>query len=1037
MDRSLHPTESTYRASILLVDENEASRVAMVELLQPYFFVSAVVSTQAGLSALDRGLPDMVLCDEHNGPALLKSIRGNPKWETLLVLLLTKSGAGSGAEEVELLPRRVELLADDYLPMPCPAHHLLARVQTHLKSRLRNREMEERLRENEAILQSLMMSATDCLMMVDLGGEVLWISESGRRSMEMQEEVSSAWRRRSWMEFWSDPVTQQEAAKAMEVARRRGTGRFRGHCPTAEGNSRWWEVTVTPILNATGQPGSLLCVMHDVTEMMRAEQSLRESESRWRELTHAIPHLVWSCTPDAWTDFLNGQWEVYSGIPAEENLGDAWQTLVHPEDIDPLKEKWSRVAEVGPSFSSEMRILRRDGEYRWFKVNALPERDVEGRIVKWYGSNTEIEDLKRAEAALRENEARLAAIFQQAGAGIVQMDAEGRYLMVNDAYCEITGRDRGELMRLTYRDTTHPEDFEVSLPPFNALFEGGPPFVIEKRYLRPDGSHVWARKSLVGMKDEGGNVVAALAIVHDISESREAENELLDREAQLSLVTNHAPVLLAQLDANLRYKFVNRHYAARYEVTPEAMVGKALHEVIGFDALHVAMPFIHRVLAGERVEYELNIPYSKLGNRWTHVVYVPDFNTEGKVVSFLVVLTDMTARKQSERELEQARDEALAASRAKDDFLARLSHELRTPLNPALLVASEAASNPLLPKEIRSDFETIRKHVDLEARLIDDLLDLTSITRNKLTLESRPVHIQSVLEDAIKTVQADASQKRLRFDLRLNEPRVVVNGDAVRLQQIVWNVLKNAIKFSAEGTTIQVATRVVDGRHVMEIRDDGIGMVPEELERIFHAFAQGQHAEKSAVHRFGGLGLGLTISRMLVELHNGEIRAESGGRGEGSAFFIELPVAELRDRDQNQAESTARVETTRVDVGVAPRHLRILLVEDHEPTREAMASLLKRRQHQVVAVGSVAEGLKVAETNIFDLLISDIGLPDGSGYDLMEALHGSCGIPGIALTGYGMEQDVERSREVGFATHLTKPVRVQVLEEAIVRSLSR
>ncbi len=251
----------------------------------------------------------------------------------------------------------------------------------------------------------------------------------------------------------------------------------------------------------------------------------------------------------------------------------------------------------------------------------------------------------------------------------------------------------------------------------------------------------------------------------------------------------------------------------------------------------------------------------------------------------------VAALRLAEREATQARDKALAASRAKDEFLAALSHELRTPLNPVLLLASDAASNPEIPSPLRADFEMIAKNVSLEARLIDDLLDLTRITRGKLTLDLGPGDIHRILHDALATVRQDVEEKRLRVRLDLAAERHTLVGDSVRLQQVFWNVLKNAVKFTPEGGAITIETRLIAGgaRLLVRVTDTGIGLTSKEIDRIFDAFSQGDHAE-GRHHQFGGLGLGLAISRTLVEMHSGTIRASSGGRDQGAIFEIELPL---------------------------------------------------------------------------------------------------------------------------------------------------
>jgi CheY-like chemotaxis protein len=318
--------------------------------------------------------------------------------------------------------------------------------------------------------------------------------------------------------------------------------------------------------------------------------------------------------------------------------------------------------------------------------------------------------------------------------------------------------------------------------------------------------------------------------------------------------------------------------------------------------------------------------------------------------------------------------------------------------------------------------------------LIDDLLDLTRIARGKLALELQPRDAHAILQDALATVRVELAEKQIGLKLNLAADRSVVLGDDVRLQQVFWNVLKNAVKFTPQGgqITIETRTRAESGHVTVEVTDTGIGMTTVELERAFDAFSQGDHAESGGSHRFGGIGLGLTISRMLVELQKGTIRASSAGRGYGSTFVIEFPLASTEEGKDDAApvrEIPPSVPLAREARGSARR--RVLLVEDHEPTRATLALLLNRRSFDVVTAGCLAEARTLAEQGEFDLLISDIGLPDGSGYDLMTNLRDRRGLKGIALSGYGMEQDIARSQAAGFVAHLTKPVRVKSLESAL------
>lgn len=511
-----------------------------------------------------------------------------------------------------------------------------------------------------------------------------------------------------------------------------------------------------------------------------------------------------------------------------------------------------------------------------------------------------------------------------------------------------------------------------------------------------------------------------------------ANTALKISESQLRLVADHASVFLAHIDAQHRFKFVNRAYAARFGLEPEGIAGASLSRIIGGTAYAVCRPHLERALAGHRVEFEAELSDEQTGPHWMHIVYEPERSRSDEVLGVVAVMADTTVRKRAEAQITNARDEAMAASRAKDEFLAALSHELRTPLNPVLLIASAAAGNTELPDEVREDFAIIAKNALLEARLIDDLLDITRITRGKLTLDVKPGDVHAVLDDAIATMRAELQDKQITLAVE----RGVFNSraliDAARLQQVFWNVLKNAVKFTPARGYIRVETRELSDSNEMTvtITDTGIGMTAEELTRVFHPFAQGDHAAGRMSHRFGGLGLGLSISQLLMQLHAGSVQAFSPGRNRGCTVVIQLPQI----KDQTPAPvGEADAGDPEVQAGVSSDQLPILVVEDHEATRQVLEKLLRQRGHRVLCASTVAEAMQMASKEEFEFVVSDLGLPDGTGYELMKLLRERHGLTGIALSGYGTEQDTTRSREAGFAEHLTKPVTYAMLEKVIRR----
>ena len=369
---------------------------------------------------------------------------------------------------------------------------------------------------------------------------------------------------------------------------------------------------------------------------------------------------------------------------------------------------------------------------------------------------------------------------------------------------------------------------------------------------------------------------------------------------------------------------------------------------------------------------------------------------------------------------------ARAASAAKDQFLAILSHELRTPLMPIFAILASIERYPDVPETIRSDLMAISRNLQLEARLIDDLLDLTLINKGKMSLLRETIDVHDLIRSVRELCQVAIDAQQVRFKMLLEAPSFHVLGDAGRLQQVLWNLFSNAIKFTPAGGTIEVRTSV-DAGNVLGVRltDNGRGIGRESLETIFQPFEQG---DLSVPPKFGGLGLGLSIAKAIVDAHGGQIQAESRGTGRGATFTVTLPLAETREIPSAQLV-TAKSRG-------ANKAVRILLVDDHEDTLEFMSRFLTLCGHEVVHASTYGTALSAAREQKFDLVLSDLGLPDGDGYQLIRALQALSPIKGIALSGYGMKADVEDSLSAGFSAHLTKPCDLSVLTATIERILS-
>jgi PAS domain S-box-containing protein len=390
---------------------------------------------------------------------------------------------------------------------------------------------------------------------------------------------------------------------------------------------------------------------------------------------------------------------------------------------------------------------------------------------------------------------------------------------------------------------------------------------------------------------------------------------------------------------------------------------------------------------------------------------------------FSKVTRDITDQIRS-REFEAEKIAAQKASKAKDDFLAALSHELRTPLTPALAAATYLQENAeKLPPEFVEDIEIIKRNVQLQARLIDDLLDLTRIARGKLHLELQDCDAHTIIQNALETASSAIAAKQLNISTRLEAKGCHILADCIRLQQVFWNLINNAVKFTPHGGQITINTfNDKDGRFHFEISDTGIGIEPQRLASLFQPFEQ---ADSSVTRQFGGLGLGLAISKRLVDLHHGRIDAESRGRSYGATFKVTLDTV---------PDGSAAIGLNHRPGGKTSKPLRILLVEDHQDTRRALSRLLTHFGHNVVTAGNVEGAMDIMGANNIDVVLCDIGLPDGSGYEVAAQARAKGHIKAIALTGFGTEQDVQRSKDAGFDFHLVKPINFQELQSVLEQS---
>jgi signal transduction histidine kinase len=394
-------------------------------------------------------------------------------------------------------------------------------------------------------------------------------------------------------------------------------------------------------------------------------------------------------------------------------------------------------------------------------------------------------------------------------------------------------------------------------------------------------------------------------------------------------------------------------------------------------------------------------------------------------ITAMALSAGMAERRRVEQELQQQKAVVETANRTKDHFLAMLSHELRTPLTPVISTLESLEIGPAPGQDTKSALAMIRRNIELETQLIDDLLDFTRISRDKMQLRFAPVDAHLAISSVVEICRAELESKRLRVHLNLRANTHQVAADAAKFQQIIWNLLKNAIKFTPhEGEIVISSSNPSPEVLTISVRDTGIGMEPDVMQRIFDPFEQGN---RSFERRFGGLGLGLAISKSLAQAHGGTLTAQSEGRDRGSTFVLSMQTLSPTEVATVPQKTTSEA---------SQQGLKILLVDDHQDTCAALEKLLVRRGHLVAATHNVRSAMESAVRNRFDLLISDIALPDGSGMDLMMQLRAISKIPGIAISGFGNNGDIERSLQAGFSEHLTKPIKLDDLEAAIERAIA-
>lgn len=672
----------------------------------------------------------------------------------------------------------------------------------------------------------------------------------------------------------------------------------------------------------------------------------------------------------------------------------------------------------------------RDGELKYL-LNDLIGIVIDGKLAGAWGSSRDVTAHKRADERLRDSEERLRGIVQSAtDFAIITTDMHGLISSWSPGAERIFEFSSEEILGRNAKVIYTPEDCLCGVPESEmqiSLRDGRA--TDERWHIRATGERFWGSGVMSPLRGTAGQVSGYVKILRDTTAQRDTTEALRVSEQRVQLVLQTSRIGFWYCDLPMA--------EIKCDAQVKAQFGLCATDIFMVDTFYARVHPDDRERTRQAVERCINeralydIDYRTLAPdgtiRWLHALGRTSLDTQGVAIRFDGITIDITDRKHVELALARAKREAETASQAKDDFLAALSHELRTPLAPVLMTLTSLADEPSLPGHMRDDLEVIRRNVELETKLIDDLLDLTRIARGKVELRLGEVNVHSLLQQVVQTCRdGDPRSQTPEVTLELSAAEFHVQGDAARLQQVFWNLLKNALKFTPADGLIRVqAFTPSPGVIRIAVSDNGLGIEPQKIGRLFQAFEQGG---REVTQRFGGLGLGLAIAKRVVELHGGRIEARSQGAGHGSTFTVDLRAgpAKLPDALPQLA-----------DLKEALGPLRVLLVEDHQPTARILQRLLEKKGHTVEAAGTLAEARRLAASAQFDLVVSDLGLPDGSGLELMPDLRSRYGLPGIALSGFGMESDMAASEEAGFSAHLVKPVDWPGLEKVIGEVMGR
>jgi len=787
------------------------------------------------------------------------------------------------------------------------------------------------------------------------------------------------------------------------------------------------EDSAAPIRDERGQMVGVVLVFRDVTERRREEVIRQGQEQQFRTLAESIPQLAWMAHADGNIFWYNRRWYDYTGTTLEDMAGWGWQSVHDPAELPKVLERWKESLSTGEPFDMMFPLKGADGIFRQFLTRVEPVKDQQGRVIRWFGTNTDISAAKRVEEELRVAQSRLDSTLTAAEIGTWELDIASnsvradyntaRMFSVPDDGQEMHGMD-------IFMQAVHPEDRARLEQVIDQTVRGGDRFEVEYRLVDAAGviRHVVARGRL--QRDPSGHPLRLPGVVVDITAQRLAEQrervvlaEAATANAKFRAFFDQGALFAGIMDVEGVVHEPNRLSWEGCGYTRDQIVGKLFWEGPWWaPSPRIAAQIkagSELAARGQVFRAETSYFVADGSERLVDVTILPIKDEQGQVMFLAPTGIDITERRRLEDDLRRLAADLSEANHRKDEFLATLAHELRNPLAPirnGLELMRLASDEPAAVEQARTLME--RQLVQL-VRLVDDLMDVSRITRGKIELRREHVDLASIVQSAVETSRPLIDEMRHELTVILPDEPILVDADPTRLSQVFMNLFNNAAKYSERGGHIWLHARTDGGEVVVTVKDEGVGIAADQLPLIFEMFTQ---VDRSLEKSQGGLGIGLTLVKRLVEMHGGRIEAFSGGPGTGSEFVVRLPAVVESPMMQNvSTEASPATQTL----------LRIAIVDDNQDGANTLAAMLRRLGHDVRTAYDGLQGVMLADTFRPDVMLLDIGLPKLNGYEACRRIREQPwgqDIVLIAVTGWGQEEDRRRSQAAGFDHHLVKPL---------------